>query len=535
KMFNAESNTHINCYTNKTYYYINVGSGFGKRISAFVQPTAAANQQINTFHDYKFHEKDEYNLAFLGRRWFGDRFDIENTKTFTFNMPDLVTTQPVNLKVYVAAVSPVVSTMELIVNGNSVTGINMPANSDRVLATQGSYIGDVNVNTNEIEVTLNYNNQGNPSAVAYVDYISVEAERLLNFNGKQFQFTNKNVAIASGIGQYNISNASDVSEVWDVSDIYNVTNFVPTEPANNLTFKANLGEAKTYVAVTSKDYFTPSYDRNTTVVNQNIKGTIFNDANGNFKDIDYLIVAPANMVSQAERLAEINRGQYNLNVKVLSLEQIYTEFSTGNQDVGAIRNVVKYIYDNASAPANRIKYLCLLGDASFDYKDRINNNTNIVPSWYSYNSFSLTDSFVSDDFYGMMDDTEGNMNTSNKLDIAVGRILAKTPQQAKEMVDKVASYYTKESFGAWRNNFVLVSDDVDKDWEGILQETTDEIGNLVSNEKSFINSVKIHTDAYQQESSAGGDRYPQVNTAFVNAVDNGALVVNYFGHGGEDG
>ena len=68
-----------------------------------------------------------------------------------------------------------------------------------------------------------------------------------------------------------------------------------------------------------------------------------------------------------------------------------------------------------------------------------------MPSWYSYESLNLTNSFVSDDFYGMMDDNEGTMITSDKLDIAVGRILADTPERANEMVDKIESYYIKEA------------------------------------------------------------------------------------------
>ena len=194
---------------------------------------------------------------------------------------------------------------------------------------------------------------------------------------------------------------------------------------------------KNYVLLTSSDYFEPKLDSNTSVSNQNIKGTIFLNNQGEFQDIDYIIVAPNNMLSQAERLAQINRNQYNLNVKVFGLDEIYNEFSSGNQDIGAIRNLVKYVYDNASAPEKRIKYLCLFGDGSFDYKDRIPNNTNIVPSWYSYNSFSLPSSFVSDDFYGMMDDNEGTMATSDKLDIAVGRILADTPQEPKNWLIKL--------------------------------------------------------------------------------------------------
>ncbi len=535
KEFNQESNTNINSYTDKTYYYINVGAGNGKRIQPFNQPTGLIDLEINTFHDYKFYEKDEENIVFLGRRWFGDRFDIEANKTYNFNFPDLETSQPIALKVFVAGVASVTTSMEINVNGNNVTSLNIGAASRPVLARDASYSGNVNVNSDTVEIGLNYNNQGNPSAVGYLDYISIEAERALRFSGKQFQFKNNNVVVASGIGQYTIADASGVSEIWDVSDIYNVTNFINEGANSNLSFTSMLGSLKSYLAVTSQDYFEPKSDSKTTILNQNIKGTIFNDSSGNFSDIDYLIIAPDNMLDQAERLAAIDRKQYSLNVKVLGLDEIYNEFSTSNQDIGAIRNLVKYIYDNASAPENRIKYLCLFGDGSFDYKDRIRNNTNIVPSWHSYSSFNLTNSYISDDFYGMLDDNEGTMAFSDRLDIAVGRILADTPQRAKELVDKIDSYYVKEALGSWRNNFALVSDDVDEDWEGVLQETTDEIGNLVTQEKPFINSIKIHSDAFQQETSAGGDTYPQVTDEFVNTLNNGALVLNYFGHGGEEG
>lgn len=535
KGFNTESNTNINCYTDKTYYYINLSANLGKRIQPFVEPSGTVNLMIDTFEEYKFHEVDEYNIAFLGRRWFGDRFDVDSNKTFEFNFPDLVTSSPVNLKVFVAAASTTNSSVDFSVNGTSISTLSISAASSPNLASQASYTGSINVNSSTISVGLNYNNQGNPSALGYLDYISIEAIRALNFHNKQFQFKNSTVASASGIGQYNISNASQVSEIWDVTNIYNVSNFENIDSASNLSFKSQLGVLKTFVALTPSDYFDPKVDENISLVNQDIKGTVFLNNENEFQDVDYIIVAPNNMIHEAERLAQINKNQYNLNVKVFGLNEIYNEFSTGNQDIGAIRNLVKYVYDNASTPENRIKYLCLFGDGSFDYKDRIQNNTNIVPSWHSYSSFNLTNSLVSDDFYGMMDDNEGTMATSDKLDIAVGRILADTPQRAKEMVDKIESYYVKEAFGSWRNNFVVVSDDVDKDWEGILQETTDNVGNLVTQEKPFMNVVKIHSDAFNQETSAGGNRYPQVNTEFVNAIDNGALVVNYFGHGGEDG
>ena len=179
--------------------------------------------------------------------------------------------------------------------------------------------------------------------------------------------------------------------------------------------------------------------------------------------------------------------------------------------------------------------MCLFGDASFDYKDRIQNNTNIAPSWLSKNSFSLTSSFISDDFFGMMDPSEGGMVTADKLDIAVGRILAESPQRANEMVDKIESYYSVDAYANWRNNFLLISDDVDKLSDRFLQITTDQIAEDVKASKPFINVEKIHSDSFTQESSAAGQRYPQVNDAIFDALEVGAVVVNYFGHGGEDG
>ncbi len=535
KGYQAESNTNINCYSDKTYYFLNVGSGTGKRIQPFLQPVGPVDLNINTYQDYQFHEKDDYNIASLGRRWFGDRFDIENNKTFKFDFPGLVTSEPIKLKVYAAAVSSSQTSMQLGVNSSSVTTLSLSASSSPIIASEAIYNGNVTVSSSNISVNLNFDNSGNPSALAYLDYISIEATCDLNFLGKQFQFKNNETALASGIGQYTIKNASQVSEIWDVTDIYNVSNFINSDNQANLSFTFLLGTLKEYVAITSSDYFEPKRESNTTVSNQNIKGTIFLNNQGQFQDVDYIIISPNNMLSEAERLAQIDRNQYNLNVKVIGLNEIYNEFSTGNQDVGAIRNLIKYVYDNASATEKRIKYLCLFGDASFDYKNRISNNTNIVPSWHAYNSFSYTNSYVSDDFYGMMDANEGTMSTSDKLDIAVGRILADTPIRAKELVDKIASYYVKESFGSWRNNVVVVSDDVDQDWEGILQETTDNIGNLISQSKPFMNVVKIHEDSFKQESSSGGNTYPQVTEAMVNAIDNGTLVINYFGHGGEDG
>ncbi|MCK7591847.1 type IX secretion system sortase PorU [Subsaxibacter sp. CAU 1640] len=532
---NLNINTNLNPYTDKSYYYITVGPGYGKRIQPMAQPTGNPDVIFDTFHDYQFHEIDEYNIAKIGRRWFGDRFGIENQKEFLFNFPNLVTTEPVSLKVYVGATAEVQTSMEIKLNGNVVSNLTLNAFADTTLATGDSFTGQVSLSSPEATVMLTYNNNNNPASIAYLDYLSIEATRALRYDGKQFPFKHNSAALASGIVQYSLNNATAVSEIWDISNKYDVTNVVNTDHSAAFIFKAQGGVDKNYLVVAPSNYYLPLRDGNVRVSNQNLKGTIFNNAQGEFQDVDYIIVASSNYVNQAERLAQINRNRYGLNVKVVTLKEIYNEFSSGQQDVAAIRNFLRYVYLNASSETRRLKYLCLFGDASYDYKDRISNNTNIVPSWLSYNSFSLTNSYISDDFYGNMDESEGSMATSDKLDIAVGRILADSPQRAKELVDKIELYYKEPSYGSWRNTFVVISDDVDRSGEQQLQSTTDQMADLVSAEKPFLNIVKIHSDSYQQEATASGARYPKVNKAIKDAIEVGALVVNYFGHGGEDG
>ncbi|NRR91598.1 type IX secretion system sortase PorU [Winogradskyella undariae] len=536
KTYSEESDTNLNLYTDKTYYYVNIGSGNGKRILSMPEITAAADIEITTFQDYQFYEVDDYNLAKLGRRWFGDDFDIENQRTYEFEFPNLVTSSPVDFSIAIGSVSELPTTMGITINGNLATTMSLGViTPGSVLGTAVSYNSQQNINTDVVTVTFDYNNSGNPSANAYLDYINIEATRNLIYDSKQLVFKNKDVITTPGVAEYTLTNASQVEEIWDITDRFNVSNVINSDNSSTMTFKAQSGEERSYLAFSNSNVFTPKTDSRTVVSNQNLKGTIFTNSQGQFEDVDYIILAPSQFVTQAERLAQINRDQYSLNVKVIDLQTVYNEFSTGSQDIAALRNFIKYVYDNASEPSKRLKYLCLFGDGSYDYKDRVSNNTNLVPAWYTNESFSLTSSFVSDDFYAMLDDNEGSMAISDRMDVAVGRILAENVQRATEMVDKIISYYQPESYGSWRNNILLISDDVDEAWEARLEQTTDDLGTTIDDEKPFFNVVKIHSDAFEQESSSAGNRYPEVNEAIKDAIEVGALVVNYFGHGGEDG
>ncbi len=537
QQYNVENDTHINLYDDNAYYFITADGVNGKRMQNYVEPSGVVAHTLTQFNDYQFYEIDDSNPALVGSRWFSNRFDISNEQTFEFNFPNIVSGQPARVKVIALGLSEIVTTMGVSVNGQQQTTFQFGTTSSTNLAYSRTFDGEIVPGSETISVTLNYNNAGNPSGNAYLDYISINAFRQLTGTTGQMPFRVDLAATLSGVGEYVLNNAAQFSQVWDVtnpSDIFSIQN---QSGATTFTFKAQMGQLRRYIAVNPSDYFVPVRVTNSTIANQNIKGTIFLNEQGSFQDIDYLIVAPPFLLQPALRLANHHKNRNGLRVKVVSTDKIYNEFSTGKQDIAAIRNLIRYIYDNATTQANRLKYVCFFGDTSIDHKNRLPGNNNTVPTFHQYTEtiLSATNTYMSDDFYGMMDINEGTMLNSDRLDIAVGRILADNVLLANDMVNKVINYESEQAFGNWRNNFVLISDDADSVGDSTLQESLNILGDEIGNQKPFVNVIKIHSDSYQQETSSGGNRYPKVNEAINNAIDVGGLVMNYFGHGGEDG
>ncbi|RDI49520.1 type IX secretion system sortase PorU [Flavobacterium glaciei] len=537
--WNPESRTFTNLYDTKSYYYITVQGTDGKRITPMTQPSGNPTLTVTSFDDHQHHEEDLINIARLGRQWFGESFDIKDEQEFNFTFPNIDTTTPVKLMISAASAAFTPTTFSVSANGEATGTISFPAliNNTETEFHLGSLPNNTNFSgTENIKIKLKYNNNGVPGSKGFLDNIRLIAKRKLQGYGKQFHFQYDQSASNLGIVNYSISNTVTVPQVWDVTDIFNVTKIENTNQ-NTLNFKANLGELRKYIALEATDYYSPLKSPKSKITNQNLKGTLFKNGQGQFQDIDYVIITPSFLVTQAEKLAAFHRTQSNLNVKVIPLESIYHEFSSGKQDVAAIRNCIKYIYQNASVPEKRVKFVNLFGDASYDFKNRISNNTNIVPIYHALNSNTTGESsFASDDFFGLMDNNEGNVvSFFGGIDIAVGRMLVNDTRQADEMVNKVIEYHNQKSFGNWRNNFVLISDDSDILSDASLQNRQNNLADRITTEKPFLNVSKIILDSYVQEASAGGSRYPKARTDFFNAFEKGALVFNYLGHGGEDG
>jgi len=536
--YDQENDTHLNLYANRAYYYINVNaSDNGKRILSFSQASGEPSEIVDKFTDAAYYEVDKVSPSLVGRRWYGDRFDLETERSYGFNFPNLITTDPIKVRVKAAAIATNETNMEVSLNNELADSFTMPATGDDMPSTTGSTIIQNTVNQDSIKLKLKYNKNGNPSANAFLNYIRIEAKRGLKYADDQLIFSYQKDNPLNEIIEFNISNASSVDQVWDISAWTSVSSFTNSQQNSNLSFSLNLSDQpKKFIAFNNDELLRPRFEGgDKKISNTNLKGNIFQNAQGQIEPVDYLVVTRESYAQPAKRLADFRAQQDNLNTRVVFLKDIYQEFNSGKPDIGAIRNFVKYIYDNAPNDTP-IRYLTLLGDTSVDFKDRVQNNTNVIPTYQSLNS-SRTDvsSFMSDDYYTMMDPGEGKMN-ADLMDLAVGRILANSPNTAKEMIDKIIDYEKRPSYDRYRNNFLLISDDVDESWEfSTIQQNLDDLGDEIEANKPFINVKKIHSDAYQQETSAGGDRYPEAKSDINDQIELGVAVVNYFGHGGEEG
>jgi len=517
-----------NIYSDKAYYFLTVGTGAGKRINAASEISLAATKTITKFDDFVFYEKEERNLFAIGTQWFGEDFSVNDSQNFTFDFSNLDTSSPIEVKVRGSAISALNSSMSVVVNTQNAFSIVYPrvTNGSLTLGYPNHNSSSVTVTSSNIDIAINYTNNGNPGAKAYLDYIEIKGKKLLVADGAQFSFRSFEAYKTAGILEYQLKNNTNISAVWDVTDFVNPKKISNASSGGDFVFKSNGGILHEYIVLNDGDYYTPEVSSNSLISAQNLHA---------LKNVNYIVITNDELSGQAQRLADYHQSNSGLTSKVVLLSQIYNEFGSGSSDLTAVRDFIKHLYSTNSNSSGKLKYVCFFGDGSYDFKDRISGNNNIVPVFESFQSFNLATSYVTDDYFVMLDPNEGLMLSSDTIDVATGRVPVSTIQQASEVVDKILSYYNKNAFGDWRNTITLIADDIDENGEQTLQQGMERIADSIKKNKPIFNINKIYADAYKQETSSGGERYPQVNLALTNAIEKGTLVMDYFGHGGEDG
>jgi len=506
-------------YDNYTYYFITADLGEGKRLSN-VQSLSNADTTISTFDDYQIHENEEVNFIKSGKNWYGDVFDLVDSRSFDFNFPNRVGTA--NLKMVLAANSPSPF------NSNfSIEASGMPTQNLTISGISGSYNranlktfeDEITPSSNTIQVNLEYSS-ASPSAKGWIDYIEINSQRMLKMSGSQMPFRSLASVKPNSTSEFVLANTNSSTKIWDVTNPLSPNSIVGQTLGSDLSFKITTDILREFIA------FNGSY------LSVNLLGEIENQDLHSMTDVDYLIVSHPTFMEQAKRLANFHESR-GLNVEVVSPQQIYNEFSSGSQDVSAIRDFAKMLYDQE----NPLGYLLLFGDASYDPKDRLSSNTNYIVSYQSANSTNELYSYVSDDFFALLDEEESIFSDATNipfLDIGVGRFPVQTVEEAKNAVDKVIAYGSLESYGDWRLNMCFVGDDNDEQ-ETVHSLQAEQLADYVASNYPNINVDKIYLDAYEQESSTGGQRCPSVNNAISEAINKGMFVMNYTGHGGELG
>lgn len=518
-----------NIYSDKAYYFITVANSLGKRIDLKNPNSNNSSVTITNFDDFTFFEKEELNLFGAGTQWFfNDNFNIENTQNFTIPFENAVSGEEIYIRTRGVSTSLRPSVLAVKLNGADLYSLNFSAVNPGSLTKADASERNISiVNSSEtISLEFTYNNNGNPSANAYLDFIEIIGKKNLSATGKQFSFRSFNQLNTPETVEYQISNSNAIFQVWDVSNFLSPKIITNQSTNNNFSFKDNGGILNEYVVLSEADFYIPETVENSKVENQNLHG---------LKDVNYLVITSSDLIPQAQRLANYHQNNSNLTTQVVDVDKIYNEFASGSKDITGIRDFIKHLYNSNSSEETKLKFVAFFGDASYDYKDRIQNNNNIVPVKLSDVSFNLASSFVTDDFFVMLEDTEGRMGTFDTIDVVSSRIPVTGIAQAKDVVDKILSYYSKEAIGDWRNTVTLLADDIDVSGEGVIQSGVESIADEIKNNKPVFNVNKIYLDAFVQQNSSGGERYPEVNNAISNAIEKGTLVFDYFGHGGEDG
>lgn len=529
----------MHLFSDSTFYFINVDRVLptaGKRIDNQASSTLPFTNVVNSFDDYAFHENDNQNLINSGNQWFGEFYDNISSYDFSFNFPFIEPT-PATVKVNMAARHDDTSIFSLSCQSGTGSLSVSPVNFSSYEYAQTASSSFNFIPSNPV-VTVNVTKQ-TVGALGWLDYVEVNVRRKLTMSGDQLMFRDVNSVGPGHVAKYALAINTPV-KIWDVTDPANVHLQMVSASASANEFTLPADDLKEFLAFTGANYLTPIASG--IVENQNLHA---------LKLKDYIIVAHPDFYSEALQLAAIHEKEDNLSTVVVTPQQIYNEFSSGAQDITAIRDFVRMFYNRSSNPTEWPKYLLLFGDGSFNNKKGTKGNTNFIPTYESDNSTNLTSSFVSDDYYGLLDDSEGVFSPNSQgevVDIGIGRFPVKTKAEAQTAVAKILNYIKtgvpptisntaclssqSSSFGDWRNIICYIADDDDGD---LHVKDAEELSDSVKSTNKEYNIDKIYLDAYKQESTPGGERYPDVNEAINKRIEKGCLILNYTGHGGEVG
>lgn len=516
-----------NPYSNASYYFITESEG------PATMPVLEAHGEgeITSSISYPIVYDEDAYAWYEGGRQFHDAYDFANgnSKTFTLPTPS-ANSEPATVFYAFSASNKTASTqVEVVYENNLIDRFSIRKTNENESAIEVKKTNTINKIQPETQIKF----QTTKGHHARLNYILVAYQRELSAADAPFSFVVSPTHNAPAT--LKISNANKDTQLWHISPKNNTISQV----ASNLEgtdLYANIENPKDRYVIVNTNQKYPKPELAEYVDNQNLH------ADHNF---DMIIVTPASGIfdEQAKRLAEAHQNRsLPLKVKIVKQNHIFNEFSSGTPDATAIRRYVKMLYDKATSAKEMPQYLLLFGDCSFDnrmitehwknkstadYLLSYEDNDNYATS----QTTSIGDlmSYPSDDYFGLLDDGEGASLKTEKVDVAIGRFVCNTVQNATILVDKTINYLENKNAGNWKNKVVIIGDSKDKNMH---MEDAEKIASATEKwSENHINLKRIYPDLYDIQTTGVGYRFPKANEILKEEIKKGALIFNYSGHG----
>lgn len=516
--------SYYNNYSNHNYFWITSGGSKGKRVANKNSLNTSNRYVQNSTPGYLYHKVEKVNLALTGRYFYGEDFSQSaKTRLFSNTLDGILPNSAVYYNF--SFINGDANRILLTVDENSTQLYSEYLESKNVFGNDVYSFGYEQVFTGIFRGTLPESksilkftyNAIDGNSKGYLNYFELSYVRDLKAYSDYILFYSKDT---TSVVEYQLNGFTstniNVFDVTDNSDIKLITQPV-LQSGGEFRFQSseNSSSVSKYIAVTPNAFKTPSAGQE--VANQNVRGTV--------QGSKLIIITSSSFVEQAKKLKTYREtsAKEKITTSIFQCDQIFNEFSGGSVDVSAIRDFIKYAYENWTI---KPEFVLLFGDGNYDYKNILGNNTNFVIPWETETSLNQIDSYCSDDYYGCISGDD------RFVDIAVGRVNAQTSEEANGYINKVIYYESGSDKNTWRNLVTLIADD------GKTSEGDDTSMHTAPSERLYNELIprsfavdKIYLAAYPAVQTSSGRRKPAVNQAIIDAINAGSVLINYYGHG----